>query len=91
MQNLVLPLLFLFFVRPAFGQAVPDYTPKPATPYSSAAATDVTVTAPTKADHLRIAAEHLDAAGFGKEAQGVRQKADVEQHSPTKTLMKQLW
>ncbi|MGO9114542.1 MAG: hypothetical protein ACLP9L_35440 [Thermoguttaceae bacterium] len=70
------------------GQGVPEYTPKPATHYSSTAATGVA--APTKADHLRIAAEHLEAAGFGKEAQDVRQKADAEQHSPTKTLMQQI-
>jgi hypothetical protein len=88
MKRILFPVLLFLFVFIGRGAGAGDQ--QVPSPYSSAAATDVTVTAPTKAEHLRIAAEHLDAAGFGKEAQDVRQKADAEQHRPTKTLMQQI-
>lgn len=87
-----LAVLFVVAVRPGLGQDVTTGASPPC-PYKPYASTAPQSDYPSpemlfsKADHIRIAAEHLEAAGLKDEAKRVRQKEAEGQAHPTQLFL----
>jgi Flp pilus assembly secretin CpaC len=96
MRKCLLAVLFAVVTRPGYGQDAAPSTPLAASAagYGCAAAPQNDQALPkaplAKADHLRIAAEHLEAAGLADEAQRVRKKAAEEQAHATTAPVAQI-